>query len=175
MERRQFATIAKALFAASNRRRTLTALLGAALATQGAFGLPGLADADAKRGNTKGRRKKKQKRCPATPECPTCPATPECPTCPAGCPTGTEPCGGECRPVCSSTEVRNPATCACVACTADGDPCSGQRCCSGVCGCTAAGCVCRRADCVPAGGDCTDGGSLACCEGVCSAASGTCV
>ena len=49
-----------------------------------------------------------------TPTCTVTGQTYNCSTCKCECPSGTEPCGGNCVPNCPAGQVRIPTTCACL-------------------------------------------------------------
>ena len=155
--------VARSVSANSTRRGAMRLLTGPALG--GVLGINWGSAALADKRNKK--RKKSRRTCPT---CPTCPDCPTCQTCPEGCITGTEPCGGQCLPVCGSGKVRDAGTCGCFPCQPIGasvnNACGGVRCCSGTCGCVGFGnCLCRKPNCVPLGAVCQSG--VDCCVGVC--------
>ena len=166
MDAKRFDTITKALFSELNRRRTLSGLLGGALAMRGAFGLHGLADAEAKKGKNKeqeswchcpdgnptncvtlklkkkARKKHRQKH----------PFDAPGPCQPSACPAGQGNCDGVCKNL--QTDETNCGTC--------GTTCGAvQGCCSGVC----KNLNTDEASCGTCGNTCAVGQT--CCSGVC--------
>lgn len=152
MESNRFDALAKTLIAGTNRRRTLSGLLG------GTLGLLGLAASEeawsAKSGRCKpkcdecekckkgdcekknGRKVCKKGKCKPKPNGTACGNTGVCQSGRCVCPSGTEECRGACVALCPEGQVRNPDTCGC--CTPRSGSCAptGENadCCAGFCG-----------------------------------------